>query len=83
MQTQRITWRNGLRLNGEPVFISDVQKIYEERIYAKSWRSTNRVKPKYVSNAYRPLITNTHADTWLIGWGSDYEYDADSPRNEH
>lgn len=35
MQTQRITWRNGLRLNGEPVFISDVQKIYEEQIYAK------------------------------------------------
>ncbi|CAH3765927.1 hypothetical protein REO92_002975 [Citrobacter freundii] len=39
MQTtmNRITWRNGFRLNGNPALMSDVQSIFEERVTAKKW----------------------------------------------
>ncbi|EBZ0012546.1 hypothetical protein [Salmonella enterica] len=35
--TNRITWRNGFRLNGEPAFMCDVRVIFEERLTAKKW----------------------------------------------
>ena len=33
--TDRITWRNGFRLNGEPADLIDLQEVYEANIYAK------------------------------------------------
>jgi hypothetical protein len=33
----RITWRNGWRLNGEPSCAHDVRGIFEERLTAKKW----------------------------------------------
>ncbi|MGK0799948.1 hypothetical protein ACRE5N_03195 [Klebsiella pneumoniae] len=35
--TDRITWRNGFRLNGEPAYIHEVQGIFDERLTAKKW----------------------------------------------
>ncbi|ARD61587.1 hypothetical protein Y71_17255 [Kosakonia radicincitans DSM 16656] len=45
MKTQdRITWRNGFRLNGEPVPVSDVRDIFEERLSAKKWEAYEQRK---------------------------------------
>lgn len=42
--TDRITWRNGWRLNGEPSCAHDVRGIFEERLAAKNGKYTNSVK---------------------------------------
>lgn len=33
--TDRITWRNGFRLNGEPADLIDLQELYEANVYAR------------------------------------------------
>lgn len=35
--TDRITWRNGFRLNGEPAYQGDIQGIFDDRVNAKKW----------------------------------------------
>lgn len=74
--TDRITWRNGFRLNGEPAFMCDVQEIFEERLTAKNGNSTNCAKPGCGKRTSRQKNTKTPAASWPICWGSDYEYDA-------
>lgn len=46
MQTtmNRITRRNGFRLNGNPALMSDVQSIFEERVTAKNGSFTSCAK---------------------------------------
>ncbi|MGK8935271.1 hypothetical protein ACRS85_21590 [Pluralibacter gergoviae] len=67
MQTnERITWRNGWRLNGEAACTADVQDIFEERRIAKKWEIYEQRKaelqkscvfltPKEYENACRYL----------------------------
>ncbi|SQC11577.1 Uncharacterised protein [Klebsiella pneumoniae] len=43
--TDRITWRNGFRLNGEPAFMCDVQEISKNVSLPKNGNSTNCAKP--------------------------------------
>jgi len=33
----RITWRNGFRLNGIPATAEDIEPVFEERLIAKKW----------------------------------------------
>ncbi|HCB0364103.1 TPA: hypothetical protein MYM88_001861 [Klebsiella pneumoniae] len=62
--TDRITWRNGFRLNGEPALMCDVQEIFEERLTAKKWElyelrkaelREENLTPKEYENACRQL----------------------------
>ncbi|HHC1540085.1 hypothetical protein [Klebsiella pneumoniae] len=65
MRTQdRITWRNGFRLNGEPAFMREVQGIFDERLTAKKWElyelrkgelQEETLTPKEYENACRQL----------------------------
>lgn len=54
LTTNRITWRNGFRLNGEPVFIHDVQDIFEERVSSKKWEIYEQRKAELLTQNLSP-----------------------------
>lgn len=62
--TDRITWRNGWRLNGKPALMDEVQGIFDERLSAKKWElyelrkaelQEERLTPKEYEIACRQL----------------------------
>jgi hypothetical protein len=52
--SDRITWRNGFRLNGEPVLANDVREIFEERLFAKKWELYEQRKAEMIETCVFP-----------------------------
>ncbi|HHH3543915.1 TPA: hypothetical protein ACPZDL_002410 [Citrobacter freundii] len=50
--TDRITWRNGWRLNGEPSCAHDVRGIFEERLAAKKWEIYEQRKAEMIETCF-------------------------------
>ncbi|EBS2232027.1 hypothetical protein DRL22_17565 [Salmonella enterica subsp. enterica serovar Middlesbrough] len=42
--TDRITWRNGFRLNGQPAHISDIREAFDKRVSAQKWERYEQYK---------------------------------------
>ena len=60
----RITWRNGYKLNGAPAHREEIEPILKvgALLRCRSGNNTSRARPRCANSIYRRSSTRTRAD---------------------